>query len=129
MSEAMRVLFLDDDENRHERMKRMSIGHVVDHVRTAEEAIAAMRETEYDLACLDHDLGGLIYVDSNDANGTGYTVAKALTELPIKRPKQVIVHSFNPVGAQRMARRLHDAGFRVVKAPFGTWCLPGNVVQ
>lgn len=121
----MKILFLDDDEARHAYFAGLAFKHSVDHVRTAEEAIQALRENQYDLACLDHDLGGRIYVDPLDLEGTGYTVAKAMSlDLGMKRPSQVVVHSFNPVGVGRMVNRLKAAGFNVVAAPFGSFRIP-----
>jgi CheY-like chemotaxis protein len=123
----MRVLFLDDDPGRHACLKRLSVGHEVTAVVTAAEAIAALRENEYDLVCLDHDLGGKVFVNSTDED-TGYQVAKSLSRPGARIPRRVIVHSFNPDGTARMVRRLRAAGVDVVAAPFGTWHLLGDGV-
>lgn len=118
----MRILFLDDDLARHKAFARLAIGHEMDPVTTAAQAIGALRENEYDLVALDHDLGGNVFVDSNSPEGTGYTVAKAMAEdQSLKRPRHVVVHSFNPAGVERIVNRLSDAGFSVQAAPFGTW--------
>lgn len=102
----------------------MAIGHSVVQVKTAEEAIKMLTREDFDLVCLDHDLGGRTFVDSNDSEGTGYTVAKAIVENK-RRPRQVVVHSFNPVGSERIERKLRAAGIAVIRAPFGTWSLNG----
>jgi len=119
----MRVLFLDDDEGRHALFKQASIGHDVLHVRTAVEAIDAMKRERFDLAALDHDLGGRQFVDS-DEEETGYQVAKAVETIPEdKWPLRIIVHSYNQEGARRMVARLQPLGIPVQHAPFGTWKL------
>jgi CheY-like chemotaxis protein len=121
----VKILFLDDDSARHHAFSKLADGHVVDYVWTADEAIAALAASTYDLVCLDHDLGGRVYVDILDEEGTGYTVALAMEGMPEdRRPRETIVHSFNPEGARRIADRLGKAGFRVIKAPFGTFSLP-----
>lgn len=118
----MRVLFLDDDPARHEAMKRLAIGHNVKHVHTAAEALEALQAERFDLAALDHDLGGQTFVPSEQED-TGYAVASAIADGRVIVPRAVVVHSFNPVGAQRMAERMSAAGVRVSVAPFGTWHL------
>lgn len=126
----MKILFLDDDEERHRIFKGMSIGHSVDHVRTVEEAILQLNHKAYDFICLDHDLSGLTFVNSEDPAGTGYTVACHMASMKhMPRPIQVVVHSFNPEGAHRMALKLEEAGFKIVQAPFGTFTLPKPVAK
>lgn len=118
----MRILFLDDDEVRHDRFRKMTIGHEVWHVRTVAEARKALAARVYDLVCLDHDLGGKQMVESRSEEGTGYHVAMAMEALPAEqRPADVVVHSYNPIGALRMANRLRSAGFRVTQAPFASF--------
>jgi hypothetical protein len=44
-----------------------------------------------------------------------------LAGLPVpRRPHAVIVHSMNPVGAQRILRTLETAGISTVYRPFGS---------
>jgi hypothetical protein len=63
---------------------------------------------EWDLICLDHDLGGEVYVDSNELN-TGYQVAKFLAT---KNPKcLIIIHSSNFWGACNMMSVLPQADY------------------
>ncbi len=112
---------MDDDEERHARFVRAHVGHVITQVRDVWQAKRALETAEpYDFACLDHDLGGQQMVESG--NASGYAVAEYIAEMPAeKRPRRVIVHSFNPVGVQNMVRVLKDAGVSTIKAPFGTF--------
>lgn len=105
----MRILFLDDDEFRHDVFAEKAIDHDVLHVRSAKEAISAMKKERFDLACLDHDLG---------TKDTGYDVAVAIEGGFCHPPLSVIVHSYNPVGSTRMVyaiRRKTNA----IALPFG----------
>lgn len=115
----MKILFLDDDEQRHDAFRRESIGHDVRHVRTVEQAIKALREHgPYDVASLDHDLGREHYASGP---GHGYDVAVFLEEHTALCPPTVIVHSYNPNGARRMLAALQRTGCRSAWIPFFGW--------
>ena len=116
----MRILFLDDDEERHKRFRMETIGCDVVHVRTVAECIQAIMENEpFDEFSLDHDLGGQVYVQ--EEQGTGTEVARWIAEkMPEdKRPERVIVHSFNFEGSKRMLGLLRGAGIHAYRLPFG----------
>ncbi len=120
----MRILFLDDDPKRHDLFRRETIGHSVEHVHTVFGARVALDAGGvFDLACLDHDLGGHQMVDPGE--DTGHAVAKYIAEMsPEKRPRHVLVHSFNPAGAVAMCWTLRNAGVSVVQIPFGQFTIP-----
>lgn len=116
----MRVLFLDDDSSRHDGFKRLVTG--AKHVYTAKQAIAELDRYRYDLVCLDHDLKSE-HIDAANASflmeDTGLSVCIHMRSLPEeRRPKYVVVHSWNPVGGARMVRELVDADFVVYRIPF-----------
>lgn len=123
-----RILFLDDDKKRHDAFAQVSIGYVVDHVWTAPEAIEKLKDlnNEYGLVALDHDLGGMQFVDSQHPDGTGYTVAawieanEAEYQLD-KRIEQIIIHSYNPAGAAAMQKALDNTKIPTERYPFGSW--------
>lgn len=97
----MRILILDDDESRHKQFNRKLIGNYVVNVHTAKECIKHLNEEDiWDYCFLDHDLGGQVFQES--AKGTGWEVAKWISENEDKTPKNVIVHSFNSNGAKLM---------------------------
>lgn len=106
----MRILFLDDDEFRHNTFADKAKAHSVIHVRTAKEAISALKKERFDLACLDHDLAEPI---------TGYAVAVAIEEGRCIAPREVVVHSYNPIGADRMVYAIKRAGVFAYAKPFG----------
>lgn len=122
---AMRILFLDDNENRHKLFHSLVTGHGITHIDWAENALAAIEflnnNPKYDLICFDHDLSEEHYracMNGNDANYgdvmTGYDVAVFLvTELEEeKQPEYAIVHTFNPDGSKRIAAVLSEAGLQ-----------------
>jgi CheY-like chemotaxis protein len=96
----MKILILDDDQVRHDMFRVKYAGHEVVSVLEAKDAIKKLNEEQFDAVFLDHDLGGAVYVTSGE--GTGYEVAVWLSENREKQPKQIIIHSFNPVGAANM---------------------------
>lgn len=103
----MRVLILEDDPNRVSVFLRKLEGHEVDSVSTADAAIWMLQQNEYDMAFLDHDLGGKAHQQSGP--GTGYEVAKWIKDHPDRAPKQIVIHSCNPAGSQNMYCVLPDA--------------------
>jgi CheY-like chemotaxis protein len=103
----MRILVLDDELERLRQFSQNLIGNVVDLATTAPETINFLKEKEYDILFLDHDLGGKIHVPSGP--GTGYEVAKWLEEHPERKPEKIYIHSFNPSGAQNMKAALPEA--------------------
>jgi len=115
----MRILFLDDDLKRHKAFSMQTIGCNVKYVMTAKECMLALFNDEpYDLVCLDHDLGGKTFQEEKSNSGT--EVAEFIRlKLPQKQyPKKIIVHSWNPQGAQRMMRELILAGIESKYLPF-----------
>jgi ActR/RegA family two-component response regulator len=110
-------LFLDDDEQRQTHAMKEFIGHDAHHVRTAEEAIARLKANTYDVAMLDHDLGGTHYAPSDEKSG--YQVAVAIEKRDVPAPGLVVVHSYNAAGAVRMVQALANSGVPCVWAPFG----------
>ena len=69
---------------------------------------------------LDHDLGAAPS-DGIYAKGSSEETGMKLVEWMIEHdlvPEEVIIHSWNPPGARRMAEALNAAGHNVTLAPF-----------
>lgn len=116
----MRILFLDDDEERHRKYRERSAGHDVWHVHGAQQAIAALRASgPFDVADLDHDLEGLQMVEPGTP-GHGLDVARFIAENPACA-RLVVLHTFNEPAAMAMLEALGEAPVAVAYAPFGTW--------
>lgn len=98
----MNILILEDDLLRMESFYKNFAGHNIVIVEHAKECISYLKEQEWDILFLDHDLGGMQMVDS-DEEDTGATVAKFINKNSQYKPAIVIIHSMNPVGAQLMS--------------------------
>lgn len=117
----MKILFLDDDLDRHSKFTEASNGSEVTFVHGVAQAIEALSTDQFDIAFLDHDLDGRVFVEESE--GTGTEVAEYIAKMPAEnRPRIVIVHSMNPYGAQRMMNILRTAPGRLLawQTPFGT---------
>jgi CheY-like chemotaxis protein len=103
----MKVFVLEDDETRVDWIRKNFDEKVeMDLTDEADEAITLLRNNKYDLVFLDHDLGGEQMV-SSDHHNTGATVAKIMHETPNK-DSVIIVHSYNPIGAENMMNSMKD---------------------
>src|SRR5688572_11763887 len=93
-----------------------------DWARTAEVAIARLAINTYEMASLDHDLGVCErhgYSCMENCLQSGYDVALYLERNPEKAPKLIVLHSWNPAGARRMAEALKSNRYKVVVKPAG----------
>ena len=98
-------------------------------VWTFDEAWQALRTTVFDVVHLDHDLNDF-HVQSVEPGMyggrklTGLDVVLCLVELPEhRRPKHVIVHSWNIEGGARMVEELQKAGISVERKEFGEYSI------
>lgn len=109
----MKILFLDDNKDRHSVFKRNSIGCYVDHVYTAKEAIEKLNDEDvfYDTIFLDHDLNWETENQLNDNEEDGRTVAKHLATVSRYQSSLIIIHSLNNAGGLLMKGILEDHGF------------------
>lgn len=104
----MRVLFIDDEVYRYERM--IETGYITSdavHVDNGLKAIdAIVNDGPWDRIYFDHDLA--TFVDTTEI--TGNNVAKVLISMDWC-PKSVIIHSTNPVGARNIFNTLCDEDY------------------
>lgn len=108
----MRILVLEDNENRIRKFRRELIGHRADYAKDVPAAAQFVAKHEYGLIFLDHDLGGKEMVKSG--KGTGYELSEIIARDPKNRNVPVVVHTCNSVGADNIMRVLPHA----YKAPF-----------
>ena len=110
----MKTFFiLDDDYNRVMQFRRafntQDYDYEIVHAVSVEKAKELYPTKEYDAIFLDHDLGGKVYVDSEDEN-TGYQFAKWLKENVVDIDNyQIFLHTMNTVGAENMQKILPKA--------------------
>jgi hypothetical protein len=103
MALTMKILVLEDTEDRQEFFKKLYRGHEVMLCTEPGPTIDSLRRVCYDQIWLDHDLGGAQYMESGP--DSGYAVAEAMLAEDIKKLQKesfVYIHSQNPPGAVRM---------------------------
>lgn len=118
----MKILFLDDDPNRHTifelRMKNQ--GHEVTYVFDAQAAIKELRAQPFELVLLDHDLGGEASQNrlcDDDEDGR-FVVRWLVANSQLFKETTFVVHSLNFDGRQQMVAMLRNADLKVIDLPF-----------
>ena len=128
----MRVLIVEDDENRMVGFNKIFADDEVHWAKNAYAGIRALKKGEYDLVMLDHDLADEHYGDLNAAaesgKGTGQEVAQHMATME-NPPPFAFVHSWNPAGAMAIELILATAGINTFRSPFGSADLKRGIVQ
>jgi len=121
----MRILVLDDMEERHELFHPLhkSNKNIVIHTYRYEDCIMELKSTPdaFDAIFLDHDLSlEAIMCDPNTIEEkTGTDVAKWIaSNMDPETCGTIICHSMNPHGRLNMFKILYEAGFQAVNLPF-----------
>lgn len=123
----MKFLHLDDDNLRHELFGEWAKeqGHESFHAHTIDEFAGLIDLKTFDVVFLDHDLNDFEHVSKTadmygDCEANGTTAAHMLNALlPENRPSKVVIHSWNPDGANRMRAILEEGGFKDIEVtPF-----------
>jgi predicted hydrolase (HD superfamily) len=127
----MKILILDDSEDRMERFKEgierlKSQGVTVwtTYVYNQNTAMRALdSQKDFDYIFLDHDLDNeqLEYKEENN----GLNVVDYLIKINYKKDVNIVIHSWNIVKGCEMKRRLENAGYSPVQQP-GAWNLVGT---
>lgn len=117
----MKVFILEDSHSRikvFEEIFGINSMYCTKDVNEAKELYA--KYAPFDLILLDHDLADEHYAEVEDGvpqtEGTGTEFAKWLAETT-ERKSTVVIHSYNPEGANRMASALQS--WPVFRQPFG----------
>ena len=127
---TLEVLFIDDDPDRHRKFKR-NINYAKSpitstHAWTYDSAVSALSEKVYDIVFFDFDLNDFPDHNTSYIAGvygntklTGEDIAVAMLQLPKECwPKECVVHSMNPGGANILERLLSQAGIPTRKEEF-----------
>jgi hypothetical protein len=118
----IKVLFLDDNTERHKHFIQNNSGLIIDQVYDADMCIKCLDYGEYDIVFLDHDLNDLTNNELNDDEKDGrYVVSKMITPTMIDKYKNklIVIHSLNSAGAESMKSMLIQYGYNhVVRVPF-----------
>ena len=115
-----RILIVEDDERRRSWFDKKFAGRERDTTDDVSVAIQWLLERDYELIFLDHDLALEHYdLEMADDGLTGYVVAAWLAAHPESQPDaQIIIHSLNYTGSDRMVKCLLDAGRTAEHVPF-----------
>lgn len=120
----MKVLFLDDMEERHQKFQEAakSKGWTANHCVSYDTFVTAMiQHWDHDVLFLDYDLSVediMCDPDGVTETKTGTDVAKWLVKNCKGQKMEIVLHSLNPGGVTRMKDILTDAGFTVHAIPF-----------
>jgi hypothetical protein len=123
----MIILFIDDEDYRHDLAeKHLDADHTLLHAYNYDQAMDIFKaRTDIDLACFDHDLGdyvqGTYGMDERNGSMLAFDLLYNLPEA--NRPKQVIVHSFNPSGSKNIVSKFKSAGIPVRAHDFSEWLM------
>lgn len=106
----MKILILEDDENRIAKFRQWFVGCELDITKDPTEANKWLAVRQYKYIFLDHDLADWHYDDLNGQHeNTGLVTAEYLgANAKCNRDAQVYIHSLNPSGSARMSRALKD---------------------
>ena len=112
----MFILFLDDNDDRHEQAERglNNSGHILLHAYNQQDVLLALKacQEKIGLAMFDHDL--------DNGEPTGSDIATVwLNEETDKYPARVIVHSNNYAGAQNIISKFQSADVYAEYKPYG----------
>src|ERR1700682_5293871 len=115
-----RVLVVEDDDVRRSWFERQFAQYERDVTDQAAVAIQWLAQRDYDLIFLDHDLAEEHYLEVMADDGlTGYVVAAWLAENPDRQAQaEIIIHSLNYAGSDRMLEVLQSAGRKAEHVPF-----------
>lgn len=109
MMEHVINVYLDD-------MRRCPQGFVL--AKSATECIILLQESEVNILSLDHDLGW--------DEPTGYEVVKFIVEQRIF-PKEIYIHTANPVGRMNMFQLLYR--YKPEEVKLYNYALPDEVLR
>ena len=109
----MKIFILEDDPGRMLYFREQLIAHDITHIDTC-EAIAQF-QPPYDIIFLDHDLGGRQLEEREDC---GMAFVDLIKDKLIPDKDQVLIHSYNKAGAERMLQALTELEIDAVWAPY-----------
>lgn len=120
----MLILILDDEQVRHDLTEKyLGNDHTILHAFNADEAIGIIKSSQQPigLALLDHDLHEFVSDETGykwEKHG-GYFVRMLIDTVPEEKwPAQIVIHSYNPSGADGMKTALKNKGMYARYMPF-----------
>jgi DNA-binding LytR/AlgR family response regulator len=123
-AQNLNVFILDDDPNRVSWFRRALIGYHIDFAANVADSLLMLRNCEYDIIFLDHDLGGP-FTPGDD--GDGIDVAKVMVAEMLQRNAVIFVHSCNPIGTNDIVSTLKETHPDIIAIAYPY--LKGNVLS
>lgn len=105
----MNILIVEDDEQRIDWFKNQLAGHKLYIAKSTSSAINTLKQIDFDIVYLDHDLTEEAYWKDAHHSVTGYSVCLFLEQNPENnRDASFVVHSMNNSGSVRMMAALKN---------------------
>jgi CheY-like chemotaxis protein len=108
----VKILIVEDNIDRQNTFQEILKGHELTITASSKEAVKLINASEYAVIFLDHDLGvdpktgkQTAHVFLASGKGTGFEVAEQIPK-SINKNALIIIHSWNPSGAKRMAEAI-----------------------
>lgn len=115
----MKILVLDDMEERHRKFHKKFFGHTVHEAWSMDEYIEKVSENTYDAIFLDCDLSDGHYgADPSIQEKNGVKVTQWITTNRNNPTAHYIIHSLNTVGTEIMKSNLLFAGYKVDRVSY-----------
>ena len=116
----MRVFMLEDDQRRVDYLANKVFGEEVTHTDSVSAAAEILRENEFELIMLDHDLTRDSQMVVDDAVESGRDLAKLMSLEKLSVDTPIIVHSLNEEGANLICDILEDTHSKVHRVDYFT---------
>ncbi len=112
----VKVLVVDDNPSRQAKFFIHKGDKDLRRTWNAAECIEALKEGDWDICSLDHDLESIPFDDPEKENSGSGIVRWVVEHKP--DVKKFIVHSYNSKEAQKMVEALKAAGYSASWEPF-----------
>src|SRR5271169_1874038 len=108
----MNILFLDDEQIRHDLADKYLANHTILHAFTAPAALDIVNANKIDLALLDRDLHHFVeeYGRKTERHGVWFVSCLLHDIKPELWFPRAIIHSYNADSARYMRDQLRNAG-------------------
>jgi len=110
----MNFLILEDCGDRIFSFKQRLIGHDYEFTKDPKYCIELLKTKNWDYLFLDHDM---TYNFEQPGEGTGYEVAEWISNNPERKPRRILLHTMNNIGAAAMMLVLGKAKIRASYVP------------
>ena len=117
----MKIFVLEDNSERIKMFSLILLNQEFVICNNANDAMMVLSNRKFDRIFLDHDLGGMTFVDDSKCNNTGRHVTK-LMHTTKNKDTDIVIHSWNDNGVKNMVSDLkhHKHGGNVIVLMYDT---------